>query len=167
MVRRALDDTNLAPDRLEIEITEGVLLKDTKTTARILRQLKESGIQLVIDDFGTGYSNLSYIKQFDFDKLKIDRSFLSDGQESSNDLVRAIISLGHSLGMRVCAEGVEHSDQLEFLRRERCDQAQGFYIGRPLTADIFAQQCISNSIQSNESSQLKRNQPAILNQNVS
>jgi len=162
MVRRALDDTNLAPDRLEIEITEGVLLKDTEITARFLRQLKELGIQLVIDDFGTGYSNLSYIKKFDFDKLKIDRSFLSGGQGSSNDLVRAIISLGHSLGMHVCAEGVEHSDQMEFLRRERCDQAQGFHIGRPCPADVFAHQYISHLVQASEFPRLERNKAAVL-----
>lgn len=166
MVRRALEDSRLVPGRLEIEITEGVLLKSTDLTPRVIKQLKDIGVQLVIDDFGTGYSNLSCIQQFDFDKLKIDRSFLSNDRIRPNELVRAIIGLGHSLGMRVCAEGVEHPDQLEFLRRELCDQAQGFYIGQPSPADKFARRYMSNITQINELVRINQNRRTSVNENV-
>ncbi|MGI9436599.1 MAG: bifunctional diguanylate cyclase/phosphodiesterase [Geminicoccaceae bacterium] len=139
MLRRALDDSGMAADRLEVEITEGVMLKGTEMSTGNIKELKDLGVHLTIDDFGTGYSNLSYMQQFNFDKLKIDRSFLSNGSGRPNNLIRAIINLGHSLGMQVCAEGVEKENQLAFLRRERCDQAQGFHIGRPIPANEFAQ----------------------------
>jgi len=134
---RAVDETGLQPDRLEMEITEGMLLKSTDMSKHFITQLKDIGVQIVIDDFGTGYSNLSYMQRFAIDKLKIDRTFLSMDQRGPREIVDAIVKLGHSLGMRVCAEGVEHPDQLAYLQRARCDEAQGFFFGRPMSAEAF------------------------------
>jgi len=134
---RAVDETGLRPDRLEMEITEGMLLKSTDMSKQFITQLKDIGVQIVIDDFGTGYSNLSYMQRFAIDKLKIDRTFLSIDQQGPREIVDAIVKLGHSLDMRVCAEGVEHQDQLAYLQRAHCDEAQGFFFGRPISAEAF------------------------------
>lgn len=138
LIRRALDETGLPPQRLEMEITEGMLLKSTDMSIDLIAQLKDIGVQIVIDDFGTGYSNLSYMQRFSIDKLKIDKTFLSTNRESRRGIVDAIVKLGHSLDMRVCAEGVEHPAQLAYLQQIRCDEAQGFYFGRPISAKAFA-----------------------------
>ena len=105
-----------------------------------MRCLREVGIKLVIDDFGTGYSSLAHLKQLPFDKLKIDRSFVHDMVQDSDDgmIVKAVISLGKALGMVVVAEGVETEAQHCFLKRENCDEVQGFYFSRPMPADAFA-----------------------------
>ena len=129
----------LDPERLEIEITEGVLLQNTDAAMTTLRQLKELGVHIAMDDFGTGYSSLGYLQKFPFDKIKIDRSFVSalETRTDADAIVRAVVGLGHSLGMRTCAEGVETDAQLAFLKRERCDEVQGYYFGKPMPAPEF------------------------------
>jgi diguanylate cyclase (GGDEF)-like protein len=135
-VRGACAAAGLDPRRLELEITESVLLAGSEATLATLRELKALGAQISMDDFGTGYSSLSYLRSFPFDKIKIDRSFITDvthhGEAAA--IVRAIVGLGRSLGMATTVEGVETEDQLAHLRAEGCDQAQGYLIGRPLPA---------------------------------
>jgi diguanylate cyclase (GGDEF)-like protein len=133
MVHQVLIDTGLAPDRLQIEITEGVLMADSARPMSMLRMLKALGVKVVMDDFGTGYSSLSYLQSFPFDKIKIDRAFIAnvDRNHQSAAIVRAIISLGQSLGLPVLAEGVETPGQLAFLAAENCEEVQGFLLGRP------------------------------------
>jgi EAL domain-containing protein (putative c-di-GMP-specific phosphodiesterase class I) len=133
VVAEALRDTGLTPERLELEITEGMLIEDSAHTLAVLRALKRQGVSMVLDDFGTGYSSLSYLRRFPFDKLKIDQSFMKGlGEDGESDaLVRAILALGHSLRLEVTAEGVETEMQLRMLRHYGCDQAQGFLLGRP------------------------------------
>ncbi len=136
-VQEALRHSGLAADRLELEITEGVLLCDGPGSLATLRRLKSLGVRISMDDFGTGYSSLGYLRNFAFDRIKIDRSFVS-GLPSNRDcaaIVNAILGLGRSLGMAVTAEGVETAEQLERMRREGCDEAQGYLISRPLPAE--------------------------------
>ncbi|MDY0884540.1 EAL domain-containing protein [Dongia soli] len=129
-----LDETGLPPHRLELEITEGVLIDDTDRTLETLNTFKEAGVRISLDDFGTGYSSLSYLQRFPFDKIKIDRSFIWEMEKNpdSMSIVRAVIALGRSLRITVTAEGVETQEQLALLQNEQCDQAQGFLLGRPL-----------------------------------
>jgi diguanylate cyclase (GGDEF)-like protein/PAS domain S-box-containing protein len=138
-VRRALADSGLEPERLELEVTEGVLLQNTEAAMTTLRQLKDLGVQIAMDDFGTGYSSLSYLQKFPFDKIKIDRSFVSalETRTDADAIVRAVVGLGHSLGIQTCAEGVETVEQLAFLKREGCDEVQGYYFGKPMPAPEF------------------------------
>ncbi len=126
--------SGLAPDRLEIEITESVIMANTEVVLKILNELKDIGIRIAMDDFGTGYSSLSYLKKFPFDKIKIDRSFVSDLDSNAEDaaIVRAVIAMGQSLGMVTLAEGVESSAQLSQLDAEGCQEAQGFLLGQPM-----------------------------------
>jgi predicted signal transduction protein with EAL and GGDEF domain len=134
-VRHALNATGLAPRRLELEITEGLLLSHTDSVMRQLADLKALGVRIAMDDFGTGYSSLSYLWKFPFNKLKIDQSFtraIVDGDEHPASIVEAIVALGRSLNMRINAEGVETAAQAEFLTRVGCDELQGFYFGRPM-----------------------------------
>jgi diguanylate cyclase (GGDEF)-like protein len=128
-----LEETGLPAHRLELEITEGVLIDDTQRVLSILSELKSAGVRLSLDDFGTGYSSLSYLQRFPFDKIKIDRSFIWEMEKNRDSMaiVRAVIALGRSLRITVTAEGVETQQQLALLRSEHCDQAQGFLIGRP------------------------------------
>ncbi|WP_160118267.1 putative bifunctional diguanylate cyclase/phosphodiesterase [Pannonibacter phragmitetus] len=135
-VLAALGTSGLPASRLEIEITEGVLLQDTEATLMILEELRSLGVRIVMDDFGTGYSSLSYLQKFRFDKVKIDRAFVQDIHEGDDKraVVRAVTSLCTSLGIETTAEGVETAAQLDALRREGCSQAQGFFIGRPMPA---------------------------------
>lgn len=136
IVADALAHTGLAPARLELELTESLFMQGAAKMLDTLRRLRSLGVSLSIDDFGTGYSSLSYLKRFPADRLKIDRSFIHELQKDSDDAViaRTIISLGHSLGLRVVAEGVESARQLQFLRDNKCDEAQGFLYGRPMSA---------------------------------
>jgi diguanylate cyclase (GGDEF)-like protein len=132
-VAEALAETGLAPERLELEVTEGLLLHDTGEALAMLERLKALGVRIALDDFGTGCSSLSYLRKFPFDKIKIDRSFvfgLAD-QPDGGAIVRAIVHLGQSLGIQTCAEGVETQDQLVRLRRDGCREAQGYLFGRP------------------------------------
>jgi diguanylate cyclase (GGDEF)-like protein len=140
LIRRVLDKTRLAPECLEIELTEGLLLATSHVTLTVLRELKDLGVKLAIDDFGTGYSSLSYLKQFHVDKLKIDRSFVSDFAVDSDNaaITIAIISMAKGLKLKVVAEGVETEAQLSFLRRHGCDEIQGFYFSKPVTAEEAA-----------------------------
>jgi EAL domain-containing protein (putative c-di-GMP-specific phosphodiesterase class I) len=126
----------LAPERLELEITEGVLIKDVEQALTTLRQLKALGVRIAMDDFGTGYSSLSYLQRFPFDKIKIDRSFVAELMTSPDAaaIVRAVLRMGHSLGMRTVAEGVESDSQVTFLTAEGCDDVQGFYYAAPMSA---------------------------------
>ncbi|PRD45212.1 hypothetical protein C5748_03060 [Phyllobacterium phragmitis] len=134
-IEEALRDSGLAPDRLEIEITESVLLDDSADNLALLRRLRERGVRIALDDFGTGYSSLHYLKQFPFNRLKIDRSFVReiDNSPESLAIVRAIIGLGASLGIDTTAEGVETTAQLERLRAEQCGELQGFLFSPPVT----------------------------------
>lgn len=134
IIYSALEESGLPPERLELEITEDNLIGDTERTLTILRELKEMGVQIAMDDFGTGFSSLGYLRQFPFDKIKIDRSFINDiGNEDDADaIVRAIISMGHALKMDVIAEGVETLEQANILMAEGCEQVQGFLYGRPM-----------------------------------
>ncbi len=131
--------TGLDSRRLEVEITEGVLLQDANAALDMLNHLKALGICLSLDDFGTGFSSLSYLQRFPFDKLKIDRAFVHGASKDRDQqaIVRAIIALGHSLGLSVCAEGVEQPDDLSFLRDCACDEVQGFIFGRPQSVTDF------------------------------
>ena len=132
-VIEALRETGLSAGRLELEITETVLLADNDASVAILQRLHELGTHIAMDDFGTGYSSLGYLRSFPFDKIKIDQSFVRDlaTNQGSRAIVRAIISLGHSLGMRVLAEGVETAEQLELLRGEGCREVQGYLFSPP------------------------------------
>ncbi|WP_417450941.1 EAL domain-containing protein [Kordiimonas sp.] len=133
VVQRKLHKYGLSADRLEFEITEGVLITDGDRALKILNDLKSLGIRLAMDDFGTGYSSLSYLQNFPFDKLKIDRSFVMRMAESKHSagIVKGVIGLAHGLGIPVLAEGVETTTQLEMLKASRCDEVQGFLLGRP------------------------------------
>ena len=141
MVHAVLLETGLAANRLELEITEGVLIGDFSRALSILRRLKALGVRIAMDDFGTGYSSLSYLQSFPFDKIKIDRSFVSnlDSSSQSAAIIRAVIGLGRGLALPVIAEGVETAEQLAFLTEETCDEVQGYLVGRPLPIDDYAE----------------------------
>ena len=136
-VRTILDETGLPPQHLELEMTESLLLANADITLSVLQRLKGMGLTLTIDDFGTGYSSLSYLKRFPVSKLKIDRSFIRDVAVNSDDaaITTAIISMAKSLNLRVIAEGVENEAQTCFLRTQRCDAIQGYYVSEPLPAE--------------------------------
>ncbi len=139
-VSDALADSGLDPARLELEITESVFLADSTINLAMLHRLRGLGVAIALDDFGTGYSSLAYLNRFPFDKIKIDRSFIRDMAEDRHGLaiVRAVVSLGDSLGIRTLAEGVETEDQLTRLRQEGCSELQGFHLGRPMPAPRLA-----------------------------
>ncbi|MGH6634904.1 MAG: EAL domain-containing protein, partial [Gammaproteobacteria bacterium] len=140
-VARVLDETGLDPRFLELELTESSVMHDPKGMVTKLRCLKEIGVQISIDDFGTGYSSLSYLKHFPFDKLKIDRSFISNVTVDPDDAAIAltIISMAHSLKLKALAEGVETEGQLLYLARQGCDEIQGYYFCKPLSKDAATQ----------------------------
>ncbi len=136
----ALEESGLSAERLELEITESLLIDNTDDVLGKLRKIKDIGVTIAMDDFGTGYSSLSYLLKFPFDKIKIDRSFVtaSSHDEVAKAILRMISSLGDSLGMRITAEGVETKEQVEFLRSIACHQLQGFYFAKPLTPEELA-----------------------------
>ncbi|RKR04182.1 PAS domain S-box-containing protein/diguanylate cyclase (GGDEF)-like protein [Kushneria sinocarnis] len=138
-VKGALATSGLAPQRLELEITESVLLDETQRNLETLRQLKQLGVRIVLDDFGTGYSSLRYLRTFPFDKIKIDKSFINEVCESREALaiVRAITSMSRSLDIETTAEGVERAEQVDLLQREGCSHLQGYLFGRPGRLDIL------------------------------
>ncbi|MCE2934153.1 MAG: EAL domain-containing protein [Hyphomicrobiales bacterium] len=146
-VRETLERTGLAPRRLELEVTEGMLLQNTEANTRMLLELKQLGVRISMDDFGTGYSSLGNLRSFPFDKIKIDKSFISDltTRPESAAIIRAILTLGRSLGMTTTAEGVETRDQLAYLRAEGCMEVQGFYFAKALSNDRFQQLLKSQS----------------------
>ncbi len=139
LVHSILLETGLSPSRLEIEITESVLIGDFSRALSIMRRLKTLGVRIAMDDFGTGYSSLAYLQAFPFDKIKIDQSFISNvaGNPQSAAIVRAVIGLARGLDLPVIAEGVETDAQLSFLSREACDEVQGYFIGRPSAIDQY------------------------------
>ena len=138
--RSILEESGLAPHYLELELTESVLMRDTKVTDTVLHALAELGVKLAIDDFGTGYSSLSYLKQFPIDTLKIDQSFINQMEHSPDDstIVSAVINMGKSLNQRVIAEGVETPEQYALLCAQQCDEGQGYYFGHPVPAEVLA-----------------------------
>jgi EAL domain-containing protein (putative c-di-GMP-specific phosphodiesterase class I) len=137
----ALNDAELEPRFLELELTETVVMQDIEHTVELLDSLQRDGIQVAIDDFGTGYSSLSYLHWFKINKLKIDQSFVRELAASPDDraIVEAIIGLAKNFDLRVIAEGVETHDQLAFMRGHSCDDVQGYYFSRPVTAKAFSQ----------------------------
>jgi diguanylate cyclase (GGDEF)-like protein len=139
-VQTILDETALAPHRLELELTEGVLIENVGHAKQTLKELKALGVRLALDDFGTGYSSLSYLQSFPLDRIKIDQTFISNlgRTERSLAIVRAVIGLAHGLGVPVLAEGVETSAQLAAVINEGCDEAQGYLIGRPQPIQAYA-----------------------------
>jgi diguanylate cyclase (GGDEF)-like protein/PAS domain S-box-containing protein len=141
IVLSALANSGLAAHRLELEITESVLLFDNAKTLVTLQQLRALGVKISMDDFGTGYSSLSYLRSFPFDKIKIDRSFVHDlkSHEGSQAIVRAVTGLGISLGIATTGEGVETQDEADFLIGEGCTQAQGYLFGKPMPAGMVAE----------------------------
>lgn len=139
-VHEILFETGLSASRLELEITEGVLIRDFERGLSLLRRLKALGVRIAMDDFGSGYSSLSYLQSFPFDKIKIDRAFITNlgRNPQSAAIVRAVIGLGHGLHVPIVAEGVETQDQLKFLIEESCDQVQGYFIGKPAPIATYA-----------------------------
>ncbi len=140
-VTRILEETGLGPDRLELELTESVLARDEAEVSRTLGRLREVGIRIAVDDFGTGYSSLNYLKRFPLDRLKIDQSFIKDlaNDADAGTITEAVIGLAHTLRLKTVAEGVETTQQLEFLRALGCDEIQGFLFSRPLPVEGAAE----------------------------
>ncbi len=140
LISRVLDETGLAPQYLELELTESLLLASADMTLPVLRELRSMGLTLAIDDFGTGYSNFTSLRQFGVNKLKIDRSFIRDVATKPDDaaITTAIISMAKSLNLKVIAEGVENEAQMSFLRTHHCDEIQGYYFSKPLAVDDVA-----------------------------
>jgi EAL domain-containing protein (putative c-di-GMP-specific phosphodiesterase class I) len=136
-VAASLGESGLSPSRLEMEITETVLLQDDRAVLGTLHQIRNLGVKIAMDDFGTGYSSLSYLRSFPFDKIKIDRSFIRELGTDKKDcaaIIRAVTRLGRSLGMITTAEGVETQEQLDILRAEECTQVQGYLFSPPRPA---------------------------------
>jgi EAL domain-containing protein (putative c-di-GMP-specific phosphodiesterase class I) len=138
-VKRALDESNLDPSLLCLEITEQLALKDNEENLALLRAIKALGVQIAIDDFGVGYSSLSYLKRFAPGSLKIDRSFMSDllQNRDATAIVKAMIAMARALDIDVIAEGIESEAQQAFLRTKRCHEAQGYFYAKPLAPDAF------------------------------
>jgi EAL domain-containing protein (putative c-di-GMP-specific phosphodiesterase class I) len=136
-IREILAGTGMAPNLLELEITESIVMHNTEKTIQKLMELKAMGVRIAIDDFGTGYSSLSQLKKFPVDTLKVDRSFIREISlhEEDRAITQAIIAMGKTLGLTVVAEGVENADQLDFLSNNACDEMQGFYFNKPVSPE--------------------------------
>ena len=139
-IASALKETGYSAALLELEITESALAEREDEALLTMRQLRDLGLRLAVDDFGTGYSSLAQLKRFPIDVLKIDQGFVRDIPQSSDDMAisAAIIAMGHSMDLRVLAEGVETAEQLAFLRERGCDSYQGYFCSRPVPAEAFA-----------------------------
>jgi diguanylate cyclase (GGDEF)-like protein/PAS domain S-box-containing protein len=150
IVEAALNQTGLAPSRLELEVTEGIVLRNEERTIEILDKLKKIGVRIALDDFGTGYSSFGYLQKFPFDKVKIDRSFVKNLAENKTNvaLVRAVLSIGRDLGLPVVAEGVETADQRDRLREEGCPLFQGYFYGKPAPFSDVASSIALDSLKS-------------------
>jgi len=148
IIQKSLEASNLPASNLQLEVTEGLLINQDNKTHTILEQLNKMGIRLSMDDFGTGYSSLSYLKNFPFQNLKIDRSFVQDitDDRDAQILVTATIAMAHGLGLTVTAEGIETQAQVEFLQGRACDVFQGFLLGKPLQSTEFKSTFIDNSL---------------------
>ena len=144
LIDKALSESGLAPSSLMLEITEGVLMNDPERSGALLTKLRASGVKIAIDDFGTGYSSLAYLKKFPLSVLKIDKSFIDDVVKCAEDMaiVSAVLSLAGGLDLVVVAEGVEHAEQLEFLKSKGCNLVQGYLTGRPMNVDAFHEKFI-------------------------
>jgi EAL domain-containing protein (putative c-di-GMP-specific phosphodiesterase class I) len=155
LVKTVLAETGLAPHLLDLELTESILMNDAEATLTAMNELHALGVTFSVDDFGTGYSSLSYLKRFPIDTLKIDQSFVRDIPNDPDDaaIARAIISLAHSVGIKVIAEGVENAEQLAFLRTHKCDGMQGYYFSKPVPAEAITK------LLQNESPTSRRRQP--------
>lgn len=135
-LERTLAETRLDPKLLTIEITESIAMKNFESAAKIIQELSAMGLTMAIDDFGTGYSSLNYLANLELDYLKLDKSLIENlhVQGKKGSVVKGIIHIAHNLGIKVVAEGVENREELDFLRKHRCDLVQGFLIGHPLPA---------------------------------
>ncbi|MBU1641942.1 EAL domain-containing protein, partial [bacterium] len=138
---KILADTGMDPHLLELEISEGLLMRDVEKTKQVFREIKDIGVRIAIDDFGSGYSSLAMLKQFPLDTMKIDRSFIRDVASVAEDkaLTEAIIAMGRTLSLTVVAQGVETKEQADFLRQNACDEFQGYYLNKPVPADQMAE----------------------------
>ena len=138
-VSAVLTETGFDPNRLELELTEGVVVEDADSAEKAMMELRGLGVSLALDDFGTGYSSLIYLRRFAFDKIKIDRSFLEYMETTGESaiLVHSVVHLGRALGLRVCAEGVETAEQHRFLQAVGCHELQGYFFSRPIPADAM------------------------------
>jgi EAL domain-containing protein (putative c-di-GMP-specific phosphodiesterase class I) len=136
-VDEALSMSGMSPKQLQLEVTESMVMQNVPRAVRVLDALRSRGIRLAIDDFGTGYSSMSLMKQFPIDTIKIDRSFVRDLPDDSEDkaIARAIIGMGNALGMTIVAEGVETTEQQTFLRDHACDEMQGFLFSKPVSPE--------------------------------
>jgi EAL domain-containing protein (putative c-di-GMP-specific phosphodiesterase class I) len=141
-----LGETGLSPQRLEIEITESAIVRDLDTAKVVLSSLREAGVRIALDDFGTGYSSLYHLRNFKFDAIKIDRSFVGNmaSEDESAAIVRALTGLGHGLGLTVTAEGIEQSGQRDALLKQGCERGQGFLFSRAVPADE-TQDCLNQA----------------------
>ncbi|MBN9288412.1 MAG: hypothetical protein BGO43_14210 [Gammaproteobacteria bacterium 39-13] len=140
VVKRVIRETEISPDWLELELTESALVQDMPRAVEIMKAFRALGVELALDDFGTGYSSLSYLMQFPVNKIKIDRSFIKiieDDKEEKYAVTKGIIELGHSLNLKVIAEGVETKAQLRYLKQQKCDMIQGYYFGQPQPPEKF------------------------------
>jgi len=139
VVTKILGETGLDPTQLEFEVTESMIMHDAQNAIADLQAFRDMGVKLSVDDFGTGYSSLSYLKRFPVDRLKIDQSFVRDITTDADDaaIAQAVITLAHTMNLRVIAEGVETLEQLAFLRSNQCDEIQGYLFGKPMPADEF------------------------------
>jgi EAL domain-containing protein (putative c-di-GMP-specific phosphodiesterase class I) len=141
VIEQTLAETGLAPHRLELEITERIFMEDSENTLATLRRIKGLGVRIAMDDFGTGYSSLSYLRSFPFDKIKVDRAFVSDLSERNEHvaIVQAVVSIARALGMTTTAEGVETEAQHHFLDALGCDELQGYLFSAPLPVERLAE----------------------------
>jgi EAL domain-containing protein (putative c-di-GMP-specific phosphodiesterase class I) len=138
-IENIIDETGLAPKWLDLEVTESSIMENPEKVIETLNQLHSIGIKISIDDFGTGYSSLSYLKTFPIDVLKIDQSFIRDITVDSDDevIVKTIIAMGHNLGLKIVAEGVEQKEQLDVIKQYDCEWYQGYYFSKPVPAEEF------------------------------
>lgn len=146
-IMQILNDSELDPTCLELELTETSIMENPDSAAKLLYEIRRLGVRVAIDDFGTGYSSLSYLKRFPIDTLKLDRSFVTGATSNPDDaaLVMAIITLAHNLRLRVVAEGIEREEEMSFLRLLRCDEGQGYFLGKPKPAEVFEQMFLKES----------------------
>ena len=146
-VENALNCSGIETEKLTLEITESTLMETEGDVVEKLNALRSLGIKLSIDDFGTGYSSLAYLKRFPINFLKLDKAFVSDLPEDRRDvaIARSVITMAHELGVEVVAEGIEEIDQLNFLTQAGCDRGQGYYYGKPMTANEFSHYLMSSS----------------------
>jgi EAL domain-containing protein (putative c-di-GMP-specific phosphodiesterase class I) len=147
-VESVLKNTGFSPSLFELEVTESILLEDDERALEIFRLIRDLGVRIAFDDFGTGYAGLAYLKKFPFDRLKIDKSFVSELAANSDDMaiVGATISLGKLLGLSVIAEGIEDRVTADLLRGKGCDEGQGYYFGWPMPASEFEQRFLSKEV---------------------